>query len=49
MRKRNNKKINYKKLREKRHSKRNYKESYRLEKLVEYDKFKNSLYRRKEF
>ncbi len=48
MRKGNNKKINYKKLREKRRSKR-YKESYRRNKLVEYNKFKNSLYRRKEF
>ncbi len=48
MRRRNNKGINYKKLKEKRRSKR-YNESYCLEKLVEYNKFKNSLYRRKEF
>ncbi len=48
MRKGNNKKIIYKKLREKSRSKQ-YKESYRRNKLVEYNKFKNSLYRRKEF
>jgi hypothetical protein len=46
MRKGYNKKINYKKLRKKMRSKRYNIESYRLEKLEAYNKFKNSLFRR---